>query len=241
MELNTLEIHREVACAVRDEVERYLNKTYRKMPSVLIAGLGNRFVTPDALGPKVVEKIVVSRHVRTDERFSGEIDRRLGDVCAVAPGVLGLTGVETGEIIQGIVEKVKPDILLAIDALAARKSSRINTTVQISDTGIVPGSGIGNRRMELSEETLGIPVVAIGVPTVVDALTMARDLIENATGQELEAQFAEGIRKTCGADSIVTPKNIDLAIERMAQAISNGLNMAVHKGFDFNDISDYLM
>ena len=211
------------------------------MPSVMIAGLGNRFVTPDALGPKVVENIVVSRHVRVNERLSSEVDQRLGEVCAFAPGVLGVTGVETGEIIQGIVDKIKPDILLAVDALASRKTSRINTTVQISDTGIVPGSGIGNRRMELSEETLGIPVVAIGVPTVVDAMTMAKDLIENATGQALDEQFAEGISRTCGADTIVTPKNIDIAIERMAQAISNGLNMAVHKGFDFNDVSDYLM
>lgn len=155
VELNTLEIHREVACAVRDEVGRYLNKIYRKMPSVMIAGLGNRFVTPDALGPKVVENIVVSRHVRVNERLSSEVDQRLGEVCAFAPGVLGVTGVETGEIIQGIVDKIKPDILLAVDALASRKTSRINTTVQISDTGIVPGSGIGNRRMELSEETAG--------------------------------------------------------------------------------------
>jgi len=128
-----------------------------------------------------------------------------------------------------------------VDALAARKTSRINRTVQISDTGIVPGSGIGNRRMELSEETLNIPVIAIGVPTVVDTLTLARDLIENATGDSLRENIEKDMLNSCGADNIVTPKNIDMAVARMANAISNGLNMAVHKGFDFNDISDYLL
>lgn len=239
-ELNTLEIHKEVAVAVRDEVLLYMEKL-KEQPVIMAVGLGNRYITPDALGPKVVEKIVVTRHVRQNPEIAGELDERLGNVCAIAPGVLGITGIETGEIIQGLAEKIRPDILFAIDALAARKTSRINTTVQIADTGIVPGSGIGNRRMELSRDTLGIPVISIGVPTVVDAMTLARDLIEEATGDKMHRELEENMGKTCGADNIVTPKNIDMAIERMANAISNGLNMAMHRGFDFNDVSDYLI
>ncbi len=239
-ELNTLEIHKEVAVAVRDEVLLYMEKL-KGQPVIMAVGLGNRYITPDALGPKVVEKIVVTRHVRQNPEIAGELDERLGNVCAIAPGVLGITGIETGEIIQGLAEKIRPDILFAIDALAARKTSRINTTVQIADTGIVPGSGIGNRRMELSRDTLGIPVISIGVPTVVDAMTLARDLIEEATGDKMHRELEENMGKTCGADNIVTPKNIDMAIERMANAISNGLNMAMHRGFDFNDVSDYLI
>ena len=239
-EVNTLEIYREVAEAVRDEMLLYMDKL-KERPVVMVVGLGNRYITPDALGPKVVEKIVVTRHVRENPAVADELDERLGNMCAIAPGVLGITGIETGEIIQGLAEKVRPDILFAIDALAARKTSRINTTVQMADTGIVPGSGIGNRRMELSRETLGIPVISIGVPTVVDVMTLARDLIEEATGSRMRRELAENMGKTCGADNIVTPKNIDMAVERMAGAISNGLNMAVHKGFDFNDVSDYLI
>lgn len=239
-ELNTLEIHKEVAEVVRDEVLLYMEKL-KEHPVIMAVGLGNRYITPDALGPKVVEKIVVTRHVRQNPEIAGDLDERLGNVCAIAPGVLGITGIETGEIIQGLAEKVKPDILFAIDALAARKTSRINTTVQIADTGIVPGSGIGNRRMELSQDTLGIPVISIGVPTVVDVMTLAKDLIEEATGSRMQRALEENMGRTCGAGNIVTPKNIDMAIERMANAISNGLNMAVHRGFDFNDVSDYLI
>ena len=239
-EVNTLEIHHEVAEAVRDELLLYMEPLGDR-PAVMAVGLGNRYITPDALGPKVVEKLVVTRHVRENPAAVDEIDRRLGNICAIAPGVLGITGIETGEIIQGLADKVRPDILFAIDALAARKTSRINTTVQIADTGIVPGSGIGNRRMELSRESLGIPVISIGVPTVVDAMTLARDLIEEATGGRIGRTLEERMERTCGADTIVTPKNIDMTVERMAGAISNGLNMAVHRGFDFNDVSDYLI
>lgn len=239
VELNTLEIHNEVAEAICKELDKFFSHNKEK-PSVMIIGLGNRYITPDSLGPKVVEKTVVTRHVQNMAK-EGEIDSRLGNVCAIAPGVMGVTGIETGEIILGLAEKVKPDIIIAIDALAARKTSRINRTVQISDTGIVPGSGIGNRRMELSSETLNVPVVAIGVPTVVDAITLAKDLIENATGDKLSEGFEKEMMNSCGSDNIVTPKNIDTAVERMANAISNGLNMSVHKGFDFNDITDYLL
>jgi spore protease len=228
-DLNTLDIHKEVAYTLCEEIENFLKKIYKKNPSVMIAGLGNWNITPDSLGPKVVDKMIVTRHVVSDEKFKADLDERLGNVCAIAPGVLGITGIETGEILKGIVEKAKPDIIFAIDALASRKTSRINTTIQIADTGIVPGSGVGNRRMELSNESLGIPVISIGVPTVVDALTLAKDLLEKAEGGEIEDDLIESISKTCGAEMVVTPKNIDLTIDRMSTAISNGLNMAIHK------------
>ena len=147
-----------------------------KNSTVLVVGLGNWNVTPDALGPKVISRLMVTRHLL--EYVPEQVDEGVRPVCAVSPGVLGITGIETGEIIQGIIGKVNPDILIAIDALASRKMERVNTTIQIADTGIAPGSGVGNKRMELSQKTLGIPVIAIGVPTVVDAATMANDTID---------------------------------------------------------------
>ena len=236
-ELNSIDVYQEVAKTLCDELEAFMPS---KNPSIMIAGLGNWNVTPDSLGPKVVEKLVVTRHIK-DSMPKDSLDPRLGNVCAVAPGVLGITGIETGELLQGVINRIKPDIIFAIDALASRKTSRINTTIQITDTGIVPGSGVGNKRMELSRDTLGIPVIAIGVPTVVEAITLAKDLLENASGEELEESLYTSISKTCGAEMVVTPKNIDIAIERMATTIANGLNMTIHKGFDFGDINDYLM
>ncbi len=240
-ELNTQEIHKEVSYTLSEEIGRYLKALYRKDPQVMVIGLGNWHITPDSLGPKVVEKMVVTKHVKENEKFKDQLDSRLGSVCAMAPGVMGITGIETGEIILGLIDKAHPDIIFAVDALASRKTSRVNATIQISDTGIVPGSGVGNRRMELSKETLGIPVIALGVPTVVDAFTLAKDLLEDAEGNELDEDVLDSVSKTCGADMMVTPKNIDVAVERMSVALSNGLNMAIHKGFDFGDISEYLM
>ena len=151
--------------------------------TVLVIGLGNWNVTPDSLGPKVIEKLIITRHLVDfmPERFSSENGIR--PVCAVSPGVLGITGIETGEIIKGLVEKVKPNLIIAIDALAARSMERISTTIQISDTGVYPGSGIGNKRMGITKDTLKVPVVAMGVPTVVDAATMANDTLDMLIGQ----------------------------------------------------------
>ncbi len=144
--------------------------------TVLVVGLGNWNVTPDALGPRTISKLMVTRHlIENEPRF---IDEGVRPVCTFEPGVLGITGIETLEIVKGVVERVKPDAVICIDALASRKLERISTTIQIADTGISPGSGVGNKRLELSESTLGIPVIAIGVPTVVDAATMASDTID---------------------------------------------------------------
>lgn len=148
----------------------------KKDASCLVVGLGNWNVTPDALGPQVCENLLVTRHLY---QLSPEsVDEGYRPVSALAPGVMGLTGIETSDIIMGVVEKTKPDFVIAIDALASRSIERVNSTVQISNTGIHPGSGVGNKRKELSEETLGIPVIAVGVPTVVDAVSITSDTID---------------------------------------------------------------
>ena len=144
--------------------------------SCLIVGLGNWNVTPDALGPIVVENVLVTRHLFQLQPES--VEEGFRPVSAIRPGVMGITGIETSDMIYGVIEKTKPDFVIAIDALAARSIERVNSTIQISDTGIHPGSGVGNKRKELSKDTLGIPVIAIGVPTVVDAVSITSDTID---------------------------------------------------------------
>lgn len=226
--------------------------------TVLVVGLGNWNVTPDALGPKVVSSMMVTRHLL--EYLPDQVDEGVRPVCAVAPGVLGITGIETGEIVKGIVERVKPNLIIAIDALASRKLDRVNTTIQLADTGISPGSGVGNKRMVLSKETLGVPVIAIGVPTVVDAATMANDAIdlvldsmikEASQGTEFYkmlssidrnekyAMIQEVLNPYVG-NLIVTPKEIDEVVERVAKVIANGLNIALHKGITLKDVNRYV-
>lgn len=181
-------------------------------------------------------------------------------VCAIAPGVLGITGIETGEIVKGVVEKIKPGLVIAIDALASRKMERVSTTIQISDTGISPGSGVGNKRMELSSNTLGVPVIAIGVPTVVDAATMANDTIDLVLDTMVK-EAGQGtdfynMLKTIDRDEkyelikevlspyignlIVTPKEIDDIIEKISKAVANGLNIALHEGITLADVNRYI-
>ena len=191
--------------------------------SVLAVGLGNRQITPDALGPKVVSKIEVTRHLF--EYMPESICEGARSVCAIAPDVLGNTGIETLEIIRGINEKVKPEAIIAIDALAAGNPSRVGNTVQISDTGIHPGGGVGNRRSGLTKENLEIPVIAVGVPTVVDAGTIVYSALEDAGEQNAEALA----KKAGGADMMVTPKDIDMIIETSADIVAHGINLGLHK------------
>ncbi|MFA9398891.1 MAG: GPR endopeptidase [Clostridiaceae bacterium] len=226
--------------------------------SVLVVGLGNWNITPDALGPKVVSKLFISRHLK--ELMPDSIDEGVRPVCAIAPGVLGITGMETGEVIRGIVEKIKPDMVICIDALASRKMERVNTTIQIGDTGISPGSGVGNRRMELSKKTLNVPVVAIGIPTVVDAATMANDTIDLVIDQminqstdgsefykilksinknEKEKLIKEILNPYVG-DLVVTPKDVDLSIENLSKILANGINLALQPYMEIEDIDNYL-
>ena len=215
--------------------------------SVLVAGLGNRMVTPDALGPAVCDAVFVTRHIR---KYAPEaVDERMGDVSAVSPGVLGITGVETGEIIEGIVEKIKPSLIIAIDSLASRSIDRVRTTIQIADTGIAPGSGIGNKRKALDKETLGVPVLAIGVPLVVYASTIAQDLMEGALQQtpaldikvkDKMQEILKGLGDIDGADLIVTPKEIDKVVQDLARIISDALNIALHHNLTLEETRRYM-
>jgi spore protease len=147
-----------------------------KKATCLVVGLGNEHVTPDALGPLVCDHILVTRHLFTLQPES--VDENMRSVCAVAPGVMGVTGIETSDVLFGVVQKVRPDFMIVVDALASRSIERVNTTIQITDTGIHPGSGVGNKRKEISKETLGIPVMAIGIPTVVDAVSIVSDAMD---------------------------------------------------------------
>lgn len=227
--------------------------------TVLVVGLGNWKVTPDALGPKVAEGIMVTRHLKT---VMPEImDDSVRPVCSIAPGVLGITGVETVEIIKGTVERVKPDLVICIDALAARRVERVNTTIQISDTGISPGAGVGNNRKQINEENLGVKVIAIGVPTVVDAVTIANDTIDmvidslmnnSSSGNDFYKMLSsldkneksglirEVLASKALGEMIVTPKDIDLIIDSLSKIISNGINMAVQPNMNLDDINKFM-
>ncbi|PTX64838.1 GPR endopeptidase [Melghirimyces profundicolus] len=170
-------LQQRVSAHFSDEFQKFLEKVGVDLNAkVLIVGLGNRNVTADALGPFVVQHTMVTRHLF--ELMPEQVESGYRPVSALAPGVMGLTGMETSEIIFGVVEKTRPDLVIAIDALASRALSRVNTTIQVADTGINPGSGVGNKRKALNRETLGIPVIAIGIPTVVDAATIAYDTVE---------------------------------------------------------------
>ncbi len=233
--------------ATLQKASRYLAEELSKLIKTrgltLVAGLGNGEITPDSLGPKVVPKLVVTRHLFAHMPESAE---GLSPVCALAPGVLGITGIETGEIIKGVAERVRPDLIIVVDALASRKTERVGTTVQIADTGISPGSGVGNKRKAINQETVGVPVIAVGVPMVVDAATIANDTIalvmtsllqneeeglcremEGLSHEEKHTLIAKSLPKEI-RDMMVTPKDIDALSEKVAHIISVGINKALH-------------
>ena len=196
--------------------------------TVLVVGLGNREVTPDALGPMVVEELFVTRHlVKEYGKFISKA-HHMNLISAIAPGVMAQTGMETSEIVKGIVNEIQPDFVIAIDALAARNTKRLNRTIQIADTGISPGSGVGNHRAGITKETLGIPVIAIGVPTVVDAATIVRDTMEHVM-HEVEGKVDELLLEQWISPHLygmfVTPKDIDETIARIGITISEALNI----------------
>lgn len=187
--------------------------------SVLVAGLGNAAVTPDAVGPKALSHLLVTRHlVERSPSFFGDYR----PVAAVAPGVLGITGLESAEVIHGVVEKAKPDCMIVVDALASCSLSRICATVQLTDTGITPGSGIGNAREAFNRERFGIPVVAVGAPTVVDLETFLDDA---GQGEQAASQM------------IVTPRDIDARVEQIAKLVAYGINLALHDGLSVDDLA----
>lgn len=246
----------EISQVVAKEIKG-LGKTHPNS-KILIIGLGNWNITPDALGPKVVERVLVTRQYFVN--YKKETDETVANVAALAPGVMGITGIETGEIVKGVVDKVKPDLVIAVDALASRKMERVSTTIQISDTGINPGAGVGNNRMELTEKTLGVPVIAIGIPTVVDAATIVNDtldLIIDSLKKEAEVgtEFYNLLSEISSEEKytlirevlnpymknvVVTPTDIDAVIDDLSIIVANGLNMALHPGIDLQDVNRYI-
>ncbi len=216
---------------VSDEIAKQL-KTLAgdlKREEVLIVGLGNRDVTPDALGPQVVDNLFVTRHLIREYGKDFKEKHHLGSVSAISPGVMAQTGMETVEIIKGIIKETKPKLLIVIDALASRSVSRVNTTVQLTDTGISPGSGVGNNRKALNEESLGTKVIALGVPTVVDAATIVADTLtkymEKSGFEEEEIdKFIYEVREQQIDNMFVTPKDIDESIKRISYTVSEALN-----------------
>lgn len=206
--------HREVSEALAVYLQELLGTKEER--SVLVVGLGNREVTPDALGPEVVGNLRITRHVVKEYGKAAFEKEKVHMVSGIVPGVMAQTGMETLEIVRGVVEETQPDVVVAIDALAARSSKRLNRTIQISDAGIHPGSGVGNHRHSLTRETIGVPVVAIGVPTVVDAATIVYDAVRdrNAVPPGLNSMF-------------VTPKDIDETIKHLSFTISEALNIVL--------------
>lgn len=241
-------IHREVS----EELANYLIEVMEKIipesehdKEVLVIGLGNRQATPDALGPYVTDNLNVTRHIVKEYGKYAAPEEMNCVVSAIVPGVMAQTGMETAEIIKGVVRETKPDLLIVIDALAARNSRRLNRTIQIADTGINPGSGVGNYRNAITKETIGVPVIAIGVPTVVDAVTIVSDTMENLLSALETSESLKGVGLVLGGYSeaekyelikeliapnlnsmFMTPKDIDETVKRLSYTISEGLNLA---------------
>ena len=210
------------------------------MKTVLVVGLGNRSVTPDSLGPRTAERVLVTRHM--DGCLPADV--QMSSVCAAAPGVLGVTGMETAEILRGMVAHVKPDAVIAVDALAARSSKRIASTIQIADTGITPGSGVGNHRKALDRRTLGVPVIAVGVPLVVYASTIASAALcalgEGEVEEERIAACVERVVSEKLGEMIVTPRDVDALVERMAGVLADGINQALHPRLSSGEIAQLM-
>lgn len=218
------------ACAVLSGVLRSLLKM-EKTGNYLVVGLGNRDITPDAVGPDTVDCVMVTRHLK--ERLPVDF-AAFRPVSAVCSGVLGTTGIESSDLVRALTEKLRPDAVIAVDALASRSPDRLCRTVQISDTGIVPGSGVGNARQALNRETLGVPVIAVGVPTVVDAGTLAVDLAQKAGAQLDPASFG------AAGSMIVTPREIDKLVRDVARLIGYSINLALHDGITVEDVDMFL-
>ncbi len=227
---------------VTNELKKLIQNQITDLDPILVVGLGNIYVTPDALGPKVINEIDITRHLL--QYMPEVLEEGTREISAISPGVLGTTGIETLEILKGIVENTKPKLLIVIDALASRSIERISSSIQLADTGIVPGAGVDNTRKEISKNTLGIPVIAIGIPTVVDAATIAADsltlLIQevqnngesnnflNKLQEEDKYNLIKEVLSPEEYNFIVTPKEIDGLIEKMKDVIARGINFAVN-------------
>lgn len=215
----SLETYEKVCKIISDEIHKMADIDNDTL--TLVVGLGNRDITPDALGTSVVSKLLITRHLK--ESMSNIFGDGIGSVCAIAPGVSGTTGIETADIIKSVISRVSPDLIIAVDALAAADIERISNTIQISDTGIQPGAGVGNNRDGLNEKTTGVKVIAIGVPTVIDASTISKTEIPKEM-----------------APLMVTTKDIDLVIERSAKTVANGINLALHRDMSLRDVESFV-
>ena len=200
--------------------------------TVLVVGLGNRGVTPDSLGPAAIDRTLATRHLRAG---SG---RGLNSVCAIAPGVLGITGIETQELVEGLVERLRPACLICVDSLAARAAARVGATIQLSDAGIQPGAGVGNRRVPLTQSRLGVPVISIGMPTVIYAATLARDAFawlslrdgDVEPHEDALADMEKALLRGDVGEMIVTPREIDAMVQDAAGIIASAINRALQPG-----------
>lgn len=252
-------VHDEITEILGKELENIINfkeltQKVNREPVIFVAGLGNWNATPDALGPQVINKLMVTRHLYRDA--PPELREGMRSVCALSPGVLGLTGIETAEIIKGVVEKVNPDIIVVIDALAARDTNRLGKTVQISNTGIYPGSGVGKDRLGINKDTMNRPVIALGVPTVIDAGTIVSDAIDRLMQGNLfsktererfrhidENQKYRTIQNLLSNDIgrlIVSPKGVDELIRDVSRIIAGSINVALHPDITAENLSLYL-
>lgn len=217
---------KEIICDILSDMIKE-KRTKNDKETFMVTGLGNRFATPDALGPVVMEKIVVNRHMVSE--FGEKILQNDKIVCAITPGVMAQTGMDTYEVLDGLVKNIKPDFIFVIDALASRSISRLCRTIQITDTGISPGTGIGNNRKKINEETLGVPVIAIGVPTVVDAAVIVSECMEETlekqgfSNKEIQI-FLESIADNNTKNLFVTPKDIDEQVRWIGGLVSGGIN-----------------
>ncbi len=223
--------HREISQCLADELREMIPNSDKEQ-SVLVVGLGNREVTADALGPQVVDNLFITRHVVKTYGKAAYNKQVMNQISSIEPGVMAKTGMETAEIIKGVVEETRPDVVVVIDALAARSTRRLNRTVQITNTGIQPGSGVGNHRNALTMESLGVPVIAIGVPTVVDAATIVGDALEKLLSGDSEFDRMKYMGQHRAAFSelnnmYMTGKDIDAVVKRVSFTVSEGINMAL--------------
>ena len=240
--------HREISVQLAKIIRQLIQEKNEEL-SVLVVGLGNREVTPDALGPRVVDNLFITRHIVKEYGKYAFGEKNVNRISSIVPGVMAQTGMESLEIIHGIIDETKPDLVIVIDALAARSTKRLNRTIQVTDTGINPGSGVGNHRHGLNKKSLGIPVISIGIPTVVDAATIVNDTMFNLSGALMErcgtllaaalpdiafelgfnGEKYELIRELLSPNlnaMFVTPKDIDESVKRLSYTISEGINIA---------------
>lgn len=217
------------------EVSQILRLLLPPSGDVLVLGLGNRHMTADALGDRVVNSVLVTRHLQ---------DQRMRSVCAMAPGVLGVTGVETAELALGLTNKLKPSAVLVIDALAAMETNHICTTIQLTDTGISPGSGVGNHRQGINAQWLKVPVIAIGIPMVVYASTIVRDALRKILSRESSLEAAEAMAEelagAAAGDFVVTPRSIDELVQGLADTLALAINAALQPDFTMDELTHYL-